>query len=264
MRLATTVTTMMVLAAVLAPAARADWFLGDPHKMHYPQLPDPMGWDVRISNARRLPGEPPQWVVADDWLCSQSGPVSDVHLWVSWMEDRQDQILNLHLSIHDDVPANTPGPDGRILPYSRPGHLLWDRDFAPVAFTLRPAGTGEQGWFDPPFEEWFRPDHLQYFQINVTGIPDPFIQERGKIYWLDVSADLWGEGEIGKLGWKTSLEHWNDDAVYWSPITNQWHELRDPITRESLDMAFVITPEPATLALVGLGAAAVLARRRRR
>ena len=40
-----------------------------------------------------------------------------------------------------------------------------------------------------------------------------------------------------------------------------WRELIDPRTGISLDMAFVITPEPATLALLTLGAIAVLRRR---
>ena len=32
-----------------------------------------------------------------------------------------------------------------------------------------------------------------------------------------------------------------------------WAELRDPFTGESLDLSFVITPEPASLALMALG-----------
>jgi len=45
---------MIVLAGGTGPV-RADWDPGDGHKMHFPQLPDPEGWDVRISNARREP-----------------------------------------------------------------------------------------------------------------------------------------------------------------------------------------------------------------
>ncbi len=40
-----------VLAAIaalgLALPALADWDPSDGHKMHYPQLPDPVGWDVK-------------------------------------------------------------------------------------------------------------------------------------------------------------------------------------------------------------------------
>ena len=31
--------------------ALADWDEGDDHKMHWPQLPDPQGWDVAFNSA---------------------------------------------------------------------------------------------------------------------------------------------------------------------------------------------------------------------
>ena len=45
------------------------------------------------------------------------------------------------------------------------------------------------------------------------------------------------------IGWKTSQNHWNDDAVY---MYNQWYELIDPVTQESLDLAFVINNDQVT------------------
>jgi hypothetical protein len=30
--------------ALAIGVARADWDVGDPYKMHFPQLPDPTGW----------------------------------------------------------------------------------------------------------------------------------------------------------------------------------------------------------------------------
>ena len=41
------------------------------------------------------------------------------------------------------------------------------------------------------------------------------------------------------VGWKTSLEHFRDDAVWGGP--DNWNPLFDPITGETLDLAFVIT-----------------------
>ena len=49
---------VVALLTVLAAGASADWFPGDGHKMHFPQLPDPdplhgqetrlAGWQLRI------------------------------------------------------------------------------------------------------------------------------------------------------------------------------------------------------------------------
>ena len=60
-----------------APVALGDWDPGDGHKMHYAQLPKPGGWDVAFNFSR----------LADDWECSETGPVKDIHFWVSWEQD---------------------------------------------------------------------------------------------------------------------------------------------------------------------------------
>ncbi len=240
------------IAAICFPAtAPGDWIEQDGHKMHFPQLPDPTGWDVRISNARN----PEEWIVADDWQCSETGWVQDVHFWVSWQGDLVDTIENIHLSIHDNIPV---GPDG----WSTPGDLRWEYDTGDGGFTIRHAGQGDQGWFDPPFDEVSPNDHENYYQINIVDLPNPFVQQKDQIYWLDVSVDLVGEGELGKLGWKTSQDHFMDDAVFWHVPTARWVELRDPLPPyESLDMAFVITGEaiPEPSAMVGLASMAAAA-----
>ena len=59
--------SIFVLLATVSPAW-ADWVPEDGHKMHFPQMPDANGWDVRISDLIRDPEEPRQWIVADDFL----------------------------------------------------------------------------------------------------------------------------------------------------------------------------------------------------
>ena len=87
------------------------------------------------------------------------------------------------------------------------------------------------------------------------------------------------------LGWKTTLpkpfpQHdpamwewgggWNDDAVWGDDFDGDgqadfWNEMWDPIENVSLDLAFVITPEPSTLGmLLGGGRMGRLAFMRRR
>jgi hypothetical protein len=69
------------------------------------------------------------------------------------------------------------------------------------------------------------------------------------VYWLDVQAyphdpDAW-------FGWKTSVQHWNDDAVWgdgYEPYYGPWFELRyppdHPYFPESIDLAFRLMNEP--------------------
>jgi len=75
-----------------------NWQPGDPHKMHFAQLPDTTGWDVNAT-----------WpvVLADDWECSETGWVKDIHFWGSWRDGIQGEISQFVLSIHEDIPAGT-------------------------------------------------------------------------------------------------------------------------------------------------------------
>lgn len=249
----------LLIAAVLCMggAAMADWAPGDVDKMHYPQLPDPGGWDIAFDDYADQ-----QRPLADDWRCTETGPVSAIHLWVSWRGDQVGQISALNVSIHGNIAQ---GPDG----FSIPGEKLWQKLlYGLTHFNVVDYGLGDQGWYDPFTGEYVPFDHQVIQQVNIDNIPEPFVQEEGEIYWLVVKAWFTKVGTIWP-GWKTSRDHWNDDAVQaveWQsgPINAYtWEELRDPITDESLDLAFVIAPEPASVALLALGALALVRRRRR-
>jgi len=259
MRTMTTILALMAVAALAAPAA-GDWDPGGPCKMHFPQLPDPEGWDVNFVEPK---------VLADDWRCTETGPVSDIHFWMSSRYDEPFDIVNIHASIHTDDLSNPA--------FSQPGDLLWEYDFDPSLFTVRDwHEQGPQGWLNPNDGTVEPLNHFLIFQVNIPRIPDPFIQLEGEIYWLDLSVFAVGPDGIlpAEVGWKTSIEQYRDDAV-WSDFLDPgdpdganggtvdgWQPLIDPFTGESLDLAFVITPEPATLALLGLGGALVMLRRR--
>jgi len=194
--------------------AIADWKEGDGHKMHFPQLPDPNGWDVNFHD----------WMLGDDWRCSESGPVTDVHFWISWRDDEVKDLPWVKVSIF----SNDQGPP------SKPAELLWSRQFTDDEFIIAGPWKGDQGWCHPP-NMWYEHDHQNYYQINIINIDDPFEQEEGGIYWLVISAPFY---EPDALGWKTSQNHWNDLAVFGTP--GNWYHLKDP-TGEPLDFAFVIT-----------------------
>lgn len=252
----------VMVAVVLVGGMRAwgDWRVGDPFKMHYPQLPDPAGLDVNFTWPK---------VLADDWLCIETGPVSDIHLWLSIQGLQQPPIpvpaiQSIQVWIFSDQPADPPR-------YSQPKDLLWAAEFPGAAaprgrVTIVGPELGEQGWYDPNLQELIPFDHVAYWQVNITDIADPFVQQAGTIYWLAVSVTMspnWIEMGLGKAGWKTSLQHFQDDAVWSDGPQGPWHELIDPRTGQSIDLAFVITPEPATVGLLGVGGLLMLVGRRR-
>lgn len=271
------VLNISIAVLLLTTPAWADWDpqpLDDPtnHKMHYPQLPDPNGWDVDVTVG----------FVADDWKCSSTGPVDDIHFWISAEGDNWGNGIDfIDVTIYDDVPAGT-DPDPTVT-WSHPGEEKWTsrvQDQPPAAggdgdvFTIRePALQGVQGWYAPYEPYYTLSDHVNYWQVNIQNILNPFEQELGTTYWLEIhiipnalTAEQVGQGMLNPFfGWKTSLDHWNDDAVY-EDIDYNWQELYDPrpgFVEQSLDMAFVITPEPATLIVLALGLIPVLLKRRR-
>ena len=76
---------VIVACLVITAPVLADWEPNDPvaptnHKMHYPQMPDPCGWDVK-AGPPVLNTAPVQSlkVLADDFLCTGSGPITDIH-----------------------------------------------------------------------------------------------------------------------------------------------------------------------------------------
>ncbi len=206
----------------IPPVARVDWEPGDDHKMHYPQLPDEDGWDVYATVGL---AQYPDVVLADDWQCSESGPVTDIHFWGSWMNGFPGVIDAFEIAIYTDIPADPPN-----VPYSRPGALLWDRTFFAGEWTeVVVVSPTFQGWYNPTTGETLFDDHTEYYQYNIVDIADPFIQQEGEIYWLAISAVVLPEEEPQPLwGWKSSEDHWNDDAC-WSYVGDlNWVDLWEP------------------------------------
>ena len=216
-----------VLALLAVGSARADWNPGDPAK--WVQLPDlsPQGMDV-YATAR--PGQVVAKILADDWACTSIDPITDIHIWGSWLNDElpigqlgpgqigpDPAAVVFKLSIHADVPAtgNTP---------SHPGPVLWQT--VTMASSVRPYGArlkDPELFFNPnnpPGQQIIGYDY-QVWQYNFTNLRNelglPFIQqgtpERPVIYWLDVQAmPLDG---LATFGWKTAIPpHRLDDAVF--------------------------------------------------
>jgi hypothetical protein len=240
-------TALTFLGAVLlaaSPQARADWNPGDPCK--WLQMPDetPKGIDVEMTTPYQL---------ADDFLCTNTGAITDLHLWVSWRDDIKppDTQLRFNISIWSDQPnSGQPGD------YSHPLEMLWQTNMVAPHFTSRhwkEVVPGE-GWMRPPSE--YRPLADQHiWQYNFFFDPENVFTQTGtpqnpKVYWVAVSVTILGQPGEFFIGWKTSTNHWNDDAV-WRFQNGPWGELRYPPLHpddgKSMDLAFVITSKEERL-----------------
>jgi len=229
--------SLLVCAFILlisgAPIAVGDWNVGDDYKMHWPQLPDlnPTGMDVDMT----------LWAenLADDFLCTQTGLITDIHIWASFADDclppGGPDSLPFVLKIYSNMPF---GP-------SEPFMCLWTRTFGPYQYAVENVHDGPEGWYDPETGSYQEANHSQAYQYNFYIEDDPFIQMEGTVYWLVVYNSYTPDCPIG---WKTTSPElsWNNNAVSgnscfgWAPLMYpQGHEYEG----QSINLAFVITGE---------------------
>jgi len=223
------------------------------------QLPDTSTTGIDIRCDRR---DGTERLLADDFECRETEPITNVILWGSWKNDIKGEIEYIHLSIHDDIPD--PDPCGPYY-FSKPNDPpLWERDFWPEEFTetlyFELTGYEEWEWWWDPHKHlppvWNGDKQIWMYEISIDPC-DAFIQQGDPcnpvIYWLDVYVQLMPDSNNPRFGWKTSRDHWNDDAVWYEyddlMMEYYWSELRYPTGHpnhpDSIDMAFAINAAPA-------------------
>jgi hypothetical protein len=257
------VRTPVLLSALAAVTAQADW--PNPNSQtKYQQQPDRTagGYDVLAARPPAALGDRPI-MVADDFPCNTTGPITDIHIWASWLGDTATLNIpdvTITVGFWSDVPASPGNP-------SHPGTLLWVQKFLPGGaipghYKKVPAGWAPQSFWDPdppPLGNIMGVDNImwQYNFYPDPSQPNGFFMQMGTAafptnYWLSVTAGT----NVVTFGWKTSNDHHGDDAVYGNLNPNGeldpngnppggWHELFDPvIPTKSLDMAFAVTTTP--------------------
>ena len=208
--------------------------------------------------------------------------------------------IRFRLGIWTDKPAVIDPDTGQVLEPSRPEELKWSRKFDINQFKVVNAFEGPEGWYDPNTGQFDPHNHQKAFLYNFD-IPEDeaFLQEGPTtvgdptIYWLSVDAEVVSTpGAAFEFGWKTRDPrddpnrpgggHFMDDATWMDAIWEDdvafpnggqyvpytpWDDLvypdPHPFHPASIDMAFVVTPEPATMTLLAIGGLCVLRRRRK-
>lgn len=192
------------------------------------------------------------FILADDFECRQRSLITDITIWGSWFQDmlpaEMPENVEFTLSFHEDIPD----PDGPGPLWSMPGAVLWYRVFPPGSFTAQVYQGGIlEGWMDPPAGYIFPGDTVCWKYTFQVPASDAFCQEgtpdAPKVYWLDVQARVLSGPGLTRFGWKTSIQHWNDDAVWGQgvePYPGPWNELVYPPPHElhpqSIDLAFAL------------------------
>lgn len=203
------------------------WDITDPN-VKWVQNPDPSGWDVYATYPM---------VLADDFLCIKPEFIKDIHFWGSWFGNNVGEIISFEFNIYGDIPV---GPNNG---YSMPNASQWS--YTTNAFTMVEQTESSQGWYYPP-GDYEDDNHDRWFEYSVDLPSDNWFWQQGTenepiIYWLSISANLVGPNEL--WGWKSSINHWNDDAVYRIDAAGAafpWGKLYEP-SGASMDLAFVLT-----------------------
>ncbi len=189
-----------------------DWDEGDPYKMHYPQLPDPYGWDICLEDQ----------YLADDFTCIEDGYITDIHFWISWLDDMEgDPYIDWDISIYNDAGG-------------APGTLLWQ--LQQYTIQVRYYGQGLQGWYCPSYPPAIYNNHQFFYQVNITGILEPFVQEAGTTYWLVIRNNNVTDPYV--VGWKSSTTAYQNPAVWARDLVSGWTPI--VYSLEVYDLAFVI------------------------
>lgn len=205
-------------------------------------------------------------MLADQFVCGLSGPIVGIRFWGSWLNNVSDPNVKFSVSIMGNNVNNTPGVVG------------WTSTLSPNNVTQ--TASIQQMFWDPSTPAVIpgaNTTSFQYDFVNPLGTINgvgglAFQQVAGTTYWLTVQAST-ADGKL--FGWKTSalLDGTAVPAMYGtnttlgSTRTIAFKDMYYPAGVDQvglpIDLAFALdTPEPTTAAVLVVGLAALLWRRK--
>jgi hypothetical protein len=206
-----------------------------------------------------LQGSGEDWrLVADDFRCLGTMPVTSIHWWGSykgweWLQNHGTlpSVLPSRwwIGFWSNVPAGAP-PE--YLNYSYPEVLLHSITIDASRVTSEEVGSDEY------YGEY--PLDICY-QYNVDLRPEEFFWQdefndmtEDNIYWISIVAEYDVVDILYPWGWKTRPWHWMDDAVRFSldvePApghtlsSSQVIPIKDNVWQESVDVSFELDTDP--------------------
>jgi hypothetical protein len=192
-------------------------------------------------------------ILADDYQCTVPGPVTQIEIWGSWYQDiligNDANNATFTLSIRKDMPATSIAAG-----YSMPGAALWSKVFSKGQFSVEKVASDVEGFAIPCDGTYTANDHRAVYKYTFTIDPNQAFLQQGTtdkpvVYWLSVQAKLIHppRSEATRFGWKTSLQAWNDDAVWAQaeePYSGTWQPLdypaQHPLSGQHTALAFDI------------------------
>ena len=200
-------------------------------------------------------------IVADDWLCESPLPVVAVRWWGAYINTAYEPasdggMVPFEISFHEDVPA------GGEYDYSTPGTMLRN-DFPLYAqedyYGTIPAYAGKPA--------------RKIYEYNLY-LPEPFVQEPGTLYWIDIEYDLLTAGIVDISNppgtgyyvweWMTTDQGFWDKAVYSPGLTGGHDGPWTEFVCHNMAFELMVIPAPGAILLGGIGVCLVGWLRRRR
>jgi formylglycine-generating enzyme required for sulfatase activity len=172
----------------------------------------PGGLDIWNSSSMPVGANDGPWVLADDFICTNTGPITDIHLWGSWLNDQSaTNTITFWLGLYDDVPKSATNA------YSHPGNLLQQQTFSPGQYAEGLWGTGPESFVDPAnnlIGTYIGSDTLVW---EYCFYPSNFTQSgsisNARTYWLAAFAQM-PPGITNAFGWKTTTNVQHDASVH--------------------------------------------------